>query len=100
MNIEPLVSFAAGLMESAVDTGAIKLHLCYWKKKLQCLATNHTTHRHVILFTFTNEECRRGFRLQDWNEIRKAITNLTKELELCMSEIKTTPTTEANQSKT
>lgn len=100
MNIEPLVSFAAELMKAAANTGAIKLHLCYFGKKLQCLAANHTIHRHVILFTFTSEEYRRGFRLQDWNEIRKAIANLTKELELCMSEIKTTPTTEANQSKT
>lgn len=88
MNIEPLISYAAKLMKSAVNTGAIKLHLCYFGKKLQCLPVNHTIHRHVILFTFTNEDHHRGLRLQDWNQIRHEMSKLTKELELCLTDLK------------
>ena len=100
MNIEPLVSFAASLMESASKGPHVKLHLCYFEKKLQCLPVKHTIHRHVILFTFRAEDWPKGLHAQEWDQIRKAITNITKELELCMSKIKTTKITEASQSKT
>ena len=100
MNIEPLVSFAANLMESASKTGEIKLHLCYYDGRLQCLPVTHTIHRHVILFAFRAEDWPKGLHAQEWDQIRHEISKLTKELESCLTNLnKSAPPTQ-NPSKT
>lgn len=100
MNIEPLVSYAAKLMEAASKGPYIKLHLCYFEGKLQCLAVNHTSHRHVILFIFRAEDYPKGLHAQEWNKIRTEIAKLYKELELCLMDLKKSAKTGPPQSKT
>ncbi len=100
MNIEPLVSFAAKLMESAAKGAHPTLHLCYFDGKLQCLPPKHTIHRHVILFTFRAEDWPKGLHAQEWDQIRKEISKLTKELETCLTNLHKSAQTAQNRSKT
>ncbi len=100
MNIEPLVSHAANLMAAATNTGALKLHLCYWEGTLHCHPVCHTSKRHPVLFTFTNEQQLKGFTAAEWTQIRLSISYLTKELESCLSKLHKTTNEKSNLSKT
>ena len=93
MNIEPLVAYAAYLMKAAARTAHPTLHLCYWEGKLQCCAPKHTGKRHVVLFTFRTEDWAKGLSTTEWNQIRREISKLTKELETCLHNIKTSTKT-------
>lgn len=100
MNIEPLVKFAAGLMEAAARKNVGKLVLCYDGQKLICIPSERFDRKFVSLFVFRAEDWPKGLNAKEWNQVRSKIGTLTEELNLCLEKMLNNPNAKQPPSRT